>query len=106
MTNTVGVSVKTVTFRHEAELVVLGLGAAGIDAWLVDHFLVSADPLISNAVGGIKVHVAEADEARAREIVAELERPATDDVCLACGAPMPRAEPRCPACGWSYLSGG
>lgn len=97
---------KTVTFRHEAELVVLGLASAGIDAWLVDHHLVSADPLISNAIGGIKVHVREDDEARAREVLAELERPPTEDVCLACGAPMPEGEPRCAACGWSYLTGG
>lgn len=65
-----GVAVKASTYRHEAELVALGLASAGIDAWLVDQFLVSSDPLISNAIGGIKIHVAEHDEARARAVLA------------------------------------
>ncbi len=102
-----GVAVRAVTYRHEAELVVLSLVSAGIEAWLVDQFLVSSDPFISNAIGGIKIHVDERDEARARSALAELDEPVrAGDGCLSCGAPMNEAEQRCSACGWSYLVGG
>ena len=98
---------KAVTYRHEAELIVLSLSSAGIEAWLVDQFLVSSDPLISNAIGGIKIHVAEQDEARARGLLAELESTVrSDDGCLSCGSAMTESEQRCSACGWTYLVGG
>ncbi len=98
-----GVSIKAVTFRYEAELVVLSLEAAGITAWLVDQHLVSADPFLSNAVGGIKINVSAEDEARARTVLAELDRESpAGDRCLSCGAPMTESQQACAACGWTY----
>lgn len=45
----------------------------GINCWLKDENTVTIDPLLSNAIGGIKlmVHVSQAD--RAEEILHELE---------------------------------
>jgi hypothetical protein len=100
-----GVEVSAAVFRHEADLIVLSLKAVGIDAWLVDQHMVSADPLMSNAVGGIKIHVGPDDVARALSVLAELKaRPADGDGCLSCGAPMAETEDTCASCGWSFLA--
>lgn len=49
---------------------------SGIAVDVVDDEIVSADPLLANAVGGVKLRVHESDAARAREIL-EGERDGT-----------------------------
>jgi hypothetical protein len=41
----------------------------GINCWLQDEYTVTIDPLLSNAVGGIKLMVAETQAERALEIL-------------------------------------
>ena len=54
--------------------IVLGrLQDAGIICHLKDEFTVTIDPLLSPALGGIKIMVAESQVARAEEILAESE---------------------------------
>ena len=63
---------KTVaTFANpaEAHLLAAHLGGSGIEAVLRDENTVQADMLLSNAVGGVKVDVAEGDYATALAIV-------------------------------------
>ena len=54
--------------------IVLGrLQDAGIICHLKDEFTVTIDPLLSPALGGIKIMVAESQVERAEEILAESE---------------------------------
>lgn len=57
-----------------AHLLLGRLEDEGINAWLKDEHTVTIDPLLTNAVGGIKlmVHVAQVD--RAKALLAEWER--------------------------------
>src|SRR5947207_15425115 len=97
-----GVTVMETPLRHSAELVKAHLEEAGIDARLVDEGIIGANPLLANAVGWIKVNVAEDDEERARTILDDPAEATDDDSCLSCGAPMPTDADTCTACGWSY----
>ncbi len=56
----------------EAHLLRTRLEAEGITAYLRDENLVTLDWLYSNAVGGVKVDVADEDYERALAILAEL----------------------------------
>ena len=53
----------------EALAIRLQLEAAGIPVFLADEFTISMDWLLSNAIGGIKVQVAEHDVRKASEIL-------------------------------------
>ncbi len=48
------------------------LEAASINCWLKDENTVTIDPLLSNAIGGIKLMVAETQAERALEILNSL----------------------------------
>ncbi|MBS0664549.1 MAG: DUF2007 domain-containing protein [Verrucomicrobia bacterium] len=56
----------------EAHLLRTRLEAEGIPAYIRDENLVTLDWLYSNAVGGVKVDVADEDYERAVAILAEL----------------------------------
>lgn len=76
----------------DASLLQMELEAHGIDSVQDGEYTVAIDPLLSNAIGGIRVLVAEADEAAAREVLAEFYRKRREDetalerTCPACGA--------------------
>jgi hypothetical protein len=81
--------------------------------------------LLQGAVGELpagwatapRIMVESRDVARARDILERFERdesaaPQGDDeaeqeqdICLACGTPLPDDATTCPACGWSYQEG-
>jgi hypothetical protein len=58
------------TSVHEAHLARSVLESAGIEASIADEHLVSMYWLYSNAIGGVKVLVAEAQADEAREVLA------------------------------------
>lgn len=58
----------------DAHLVRSILVEEGVDCYLADEHLVGANPLLSNAIGGVRLYVAPADVDRAREIL-EIEPP-------------------------------
>ena len=109
------VTVCTYTSAVQAEVVKLALAAEGVEAFVGDANMVTTDWLLGNALGGVKLEVAEADVPAAMAILAANEsltkpsadRPDDDGVprCLKCGAVMPGEATACPACGWSYLDG-
>jgi len=45
------------------------LESEGIDCFLKDELTINSDPLISNAIGGVKLQVQEEDYARAYELL-------------------------------------
>jgi predicted RNA-binding Zn-ribbon protein involved in translation (DUF1610 family) len=59
----------------------------GIECWLKDENTVTIDPLLSNAIGGIKLMTAEQDARRAWQLLKELERQHKSTTpCPKCGS--------------------
>lgn len=65
------VAVATVSQPMDATLLQLKLGSFGIESELDGDFTVAANPLLSNAIGGIRVVVSTPDAERATRILAE-----------------------------------
>jgi hypothetical protein len=66
-----GVHIATFMYETEAESAILLLNANGIEAGMRDKGIVYTDPLISNAVGGIKLFVEKKDAEEAKRILDE-----------------------------------
>ena len=79
------VIVETYDDSIAAHLARARLDSEGIEAWVLDEHLVTYDPLISRAVGGVKVMVSQADQVAAREILAR-KAVAEPSVCPKCGS--------------------
>lgn len=59
----------------------------GIESWLRDENTVTIDPILSNAIGGIKLMVPKPEARRAWQILKELERRhKADSPCPKCGS--------------------
>jgi hypothetical protein len=58
----------------------------GIASWLKDENTVTIDPILTNAVGGIKVMVAEEDAETALGILTRLRREKTAVACPKCSS--------------------
>ena len=59
----------------------------GIESWLKDENTVTIDPILTNAVGGIKIMVAKQDGQRAWDILQELKKEQRAAiVCPKCGS--------------------
>ena len=68
------VTIKTFFYDHETLFYEPLLKSAGIDYLLKDQKTVAIDPLISNAIGGIKLQVKRSDVQRAAAVINEIER--------------------------------
>jgi hypothetical protein len=64
------VVVATFSKPEEAHLLRMRLEAGGIQAFIRDENTIQIDWLYSNALGGVRVEVAEEDEAADRELLA------------------------------------
>lgn len=67
------------------------LEADGIEVFVRDNFTIDSDPMVSNAIGGVKLFVREEDYKRAVEILSEISTFSLDDngmliQCPNCGA--------------------
>ena len=99
-----------------ADLAKIRLEEAGIPVYLHNRNIVWVDPLLSNAVGSIKVQVPAEHVERATELIFSIREnirssldqqvPLDDDGCLNCGESMPEEEDTCVQCGWSYAGDG
>jgi hypothetical protein len=58
----------------EAHMVMGNLQEENIACWLKDEYSVTIDPMLSNAIGGIKLMVAEAQAERAMEVLQSLQK--------------------------------
>lgn len=77
-------------YSSEAQIIKSRLEAEGLDVFLVDQFTVDTDPLVSNAIGGIKLKVWAEDEAKALHILKSISEYSLDDE---------GHEIQCPICG-------
>jgi hypothetical protein len=81
------ITIKTFENAVEAHLLRLKLENEGIQCFLVDENTVSLNPLFNIAIGGIKLRIDESDEAKAQELIAEMENAAfldEDEQIIAC----------------------
>ena len=63
------------------------LRAAGVECYLKDEYIVTIDPFLSNAVGGIKLMVRKGEEQRVRKLLRELNASAESQLlCPQCGS--------------------
>lgn len=66
-------------YSSEAQIIKARLEADGIEVFLYDQFTVDTDPLVSNAIGGVKLKVWQEDEKRALKILKSLSDYSLDD---------------------------
>jgi hypothetical protein len=97
------VTIKTFSYDHETLIYEPKFQSEGIDYFLKDQKTVAIDPLVSNAIGGIKLQVKPEDENRARALVAEIESNNTyaelGSVISVDGQKYEKTLDECPNCG-------
>ncbi len=84
------VTIARYQYSSEAQIVKGRLEADGIDVFLKDNITIDTDPLVSNAIGGIKLKVRSEDEKEAKAILKSIKAYAVDDngnpiLCPNCG---------------------
>ena len=77
-------------YSTEAQIVKGRLEADGIEVFLRDNLTIDTDPLVSQAIGGVKIKVLAKDEEKARAILKSIKSYSLDDegnsiVCPNCG---------------------
>ena len=77
-------------YSSEAQIIKSRLEAEGVEVFLFDQLTVDTDPLVSNAIGGIKLKVWAEDEAKAVHILKSISDYSLDDE---------GHEIECPICG-------
>ncbi|RZJ68526.1 MAG: DUF2007 domain-containing protein [Flavobacterium sp.] len=80
----------TYTYSSEAQIFKGLLESHGIEVFIRDNHTVDADPLVSNAVGGVKLFVRTEDLDMAKDILGEVRQYSVDEY----GQPI-----TCPECG-------
>lgn len=72
------ITIKTFSYPAEAFLIKSRLEAEGIECLLKDELTIQVDPLLSNAIGGVKLQVKESDVEDAMKVLLELGISADD----------------------------
>ena len=67
------ITLKTFDFAHKAHLLKSLLESEGIDSYIFDENIVTANHLYSNTVGGIKLKIRKSDFQKVCEILEETE---------------------------------
>lgn len=81
------VTVRTFQNYFSAHITLTKLRDAGIQCFLKDEFMVTVDPILSNAVGGIKLVVAKDQEEEAFQLLNEFDEAYRKTVaCPRCGS--------------------
>ncbi len=71
----------------DAHLRMMHLQEEGINCWLKDENTVTIDPILSNAIGGIKLMVHEAQQERAKQLLRTmLNKEKHQNSCSKCGS--------------------
>lgn len=66
-------------YSAEAQIIKGRLEADGIQVFLADNITIDTDPLVSNAIGGVKLKVLSYQAAEAQEILDAIEKYSIDD---------------------------
>ncbi len=73
------VTIARFPYSTEAQIVKGRLEADGIDVFLRDNITIDTDPLVSQAIGGVKLKVLAKDEKAARAILKSIKAYSVDD---------------------------
>lgn len=76
------VIIQTFDNYFNANIQLTRLRAAGIECYLKDEYVVTIDPFLSNAIGGIKLVVRKSEEHKVRKLLREMN--ASSEVKLLC----------------------
>ena len=66
-------------YSTEAQIIKGRLEAEGIQVFLSDNLTIDTDPLVSNAIGGVKLKVLSTDALEAQHILNSIEQYSIDD---------------------------
>lgn len=84
--------IKIATYQYSSEAMITKgrLEADGIEVYMADNLTIDTDPMVSNAIGGVKLFVKTEDAAKAKEVLISISRYAVDNegntlVCPGCG---------------------
>ncbi|WNH13815.1 DUF2007 domain-containing protein [Thalassobellus suaedae] len=66
-------------YSSEAQIIKGRLESEGIDVFLSDNFTIDTDPLVSNAIGGVKLKVLTKDALKAENILNNISKYSLDD---------------------------
>ena len=88
------VTVAKFQYSAEAEIIKGRLESDGIQVFLKDNITIDTDPLVSNAIGGIKLNVLAKDEDQAKAILKSINAYSLNDQ----GEPI-----HCPNCGENHI---
>jgi len=81
------VTVKTFDNYFSANIILTRLQDAGVECYLKDEHTVTIDPLLTNAIGGIKLVVKKEDEQQVLRILADYHREYMQSAtCPKCGS--------------------
>lgn len=84
--------VATFPYSSEAQIFKGKLESAGIEVFLHDNFTIDSDPLLSQAVGGVKLFVRTEDYQNAREILSEVHLYSVSDEGKSINCPNCKSE--------------
>jgi hypothetical protein len=78
-------------YSSEAQIIKGRLESEGIQVFLSDHITIDTDPLVSNAIGGVKLKVLSEDALKAQHIINSLNLYSVDEegqpiICPNCKA--------------------
>lgn len=81
------VIIQTFDNFFNANIQLTRLRAAGVECYLKDEYIVTIDPFLSNAIGGIKLMVRKSQEQNVRKLLRELNVESDSKlVCPQCGS--------------------
>lgn len=66
-------------YSSEAQIIKGRLESEGINVFLSDNFTIDTDPLVSNAIGGVKLKVLTKDALKAQHILDSIAKYSLDD---------------------------
>jgi catabolite regulation protein CreA len=81
------VTIQTFDNYFSANIQLTRLRDAGVECYLKDEYTVTIDPILSNAIGGIKLVVKKSDEQEVKKLLQEFKAPINNPVlCPQCGS--------------------
>ena len=79
-------------YSAEAQIVKGRIESEGIEAFLTDQYTIDTDPLVSHAIGGVKLKVWKKDKKQAEEILQNIAEFSLDDEGNAMECPNCKSE--------------
>ncbi len=73
------ITIATFQYSTEAQIIKGRLEADGIQVFLSDYLTIDTDPLVSNAIGGVKLKVLAHDTLKAKHILSTIEKFSMDN---------------------------